>query len=90
MANRGRPRKTAQTLSPEQAAIREARIAAFAHVLAEHLFEGLRKDLAIYARLAAADTRHTLQRPETVIRDAIAEGRLAAQLIDEDKTGGAE
>ena len=73
-------------LSPEQ----DARIAAVAHVLAEYLYEGLRKDLAIYARLAAADTRHTLQRPETVIRDAIAEGRLAAQLLEDEKTGGAE
>ena len=35
----------------------------------------------IIARLAAADTAHTLERTETVLQRAIDEGRMAAKLL---------
>ena len=38
--------------------------------------------LPVCARLAAADTIHTAQKPETVLRSAISEGALAAQIIE--------
>lgn len=41
--------------------------------------------LPICARLAAADTIHTVQKPETVLGDAIKEGLLAGGLIWEKK-----
>lgn len=35
----------------------------------------------ILARLAAADTVRTTERPETVLERAVAEGRLAAEIM---------
>ena len=40
----------------------------------------------ILARLAAADTIHTTEFPETVLRRAVDEGRLARRLMDEGST----
>jgi hypothetical protein len=36
----------------------------------------------ILARIAAADTIHTTERPETVLKRAVDEGRLARRLMD--------
>ena len=81
-----RPKKStpvAQAASPNQAAVSDARISALAHAVTELIIERLREDMPIYARIAAADTRHTLQRPETVLADAIDEGKLAAKILKE-------
>lgn len=90
-----RPRRTptptpapSRTIPPAQQELSDARIAALAHAITEQIMAELRQTMPIYARIAAADLRHTLQRPETVLADAIDEGMLAARLIDE-KTGGA-
>lgn len=36
----------------------------------------------ILARIAAADTIHTTERPETVLKRAVDEGRIARRLMD--------
>lgn len=56
-----------------------------AATIAQTILAELKRLLPIYARLAAADTIHTTQRPETVMRQAIAEGVIAAKLIAENK-----
>ena len=40
--------------------------------------------LCIIARLAAADVLHTAEKPATVLKRAIAEGKLAAKLLAEE------
>ena len=45
--------------------------------------------LAVFARLAAVDTVHTAERPETLFRRAIAEASIAANVIAQTKNGGA-
>lgn len=49
--------------------------------VAEALWAKLGRLLPIYARLAAADTVRTVEKPEKVIRRAIDEGLVAAELI---------
>lgn len=51
--------------------------------LADAIVARLADVLPICARIAAADTLHTAQRPETVLRDAIAEGIMAANQLRE-------
>ena len=91
-----RPRRTptptpapSRTIPPAQQELSDARIAAVAHAVTDLIMDRLRAEMPIYARIAAADTRHTLQRPETVLSDAIDEGRLAARLMrDKEATDG--
>ncbi len=48
----------------------------------EEVREALLELGPILARLAAADTRHTSERPETVFRYAINEGLLARDMVE--------
>ena len=45
------------------------------------LVDELKAHLLICARLAAADTLRSMQQPETVLRNSIGEGRLAAAIL---------
>lgn len=47
------------------------------------IMDELKAYLPIIARLANADTIHSMERPETVLRRAIAEGRQAAEMLKE-------
>lgn len=58
-------------------------IKAIGDAVARNVIESLAVLLPVCARLAAADTLHTAQKPETVMRDAIAEGMTATMLIRE-------
>jgi hypothetical protein len=60
-------------------------INALADAVAGAIVTRLEVLLPICARLAAADTIHTVQKPETVLGDAIKEGLLAGGLIWEKK-----
>ena len=51
--------------------------------LADAILARLTALLPICARIAAADTLHTAQKPETVMRDAIVEGIMAANTLKE-------
>lgn len=77
------PSPTPRDVPPAQAARRDERIAALAHAVTAQIMAELREYLPVVARLAAADTIHTTQEPETVMRHAIGEGRLAAKIINE-------
>ena len=58
-------------------------IKAIGDAVARNVIESLAVLLPVCARLAAADTLHTAQKPETVMRNAIAEGMTAMMLIRE-------
>ena len=60
-------------------------INALADAVAGAIVTRLEVLLPICARLAAADTIHTVQKPETVLGNAIKEGLLAGGLIWEKK-----
>ena len=51
--------------------------------VADALWARLERFLPICARLAAADTLHTSEKPETVLRHAIKEGEIARRMIME-------
>ena len=73
-----RETREAVNLSPET-------INALADAVAGAIVTRLEVLLPICARLAAADTIHTVQKPETVLGNAIKEGLLAGGLIWEKK-----
>ena len=50
--------------------------------LADAIYERLRKHGALLARLAAADTIRTTERPETVFRRTLAEAKIAQAVIE--------
>lgn len=50
--------------------------------VANAIRDELRLFLPIYARLAAADTVHSTERPETVFKRAIDEGILAYNILE--------
>jgi hypothetical protein len=54
-----------------------------AEMIAEAVEARLMRLMPVFARLTAADTIHTTERPETVMRRAISEGLAAAGLIQE-------
>ena len=56
-------------------------IDALADAVAAAVVARLKELLPVCARVSAADTVHTVQRPESVLRDAVKEGRLAADII---------
>ena len=58
-------------------------VKAIGDAVARNVIESLAVLMPVCARLAAADTLHTAQKPETVMRDAIAEGMTAMVLIRE-------
>ena len=74
----------ANAASPNQAELSDARITALAHAITEMIMERLRAEMPIFARLAAADTKHTPEGAERVLRQAVKEGRLAARIIEEE------
>ena len=77
----------AKAASPNPAEISDARISALAHAVTDLIMERLRAEMPIYARLAAADTKHTPEGAERVLRQAVKEGRLASKIINETKEG---
>lgn len=77
----------AKAASPIQAELSDARITALAHAVTDIIIERLRAEMPIYARLAAADTKHTPEGAERVLRQAVKEGRLASKIINETKEG---
>lgn len=87
-ARRGRPPKSGATVAPTTP--RNAAKAPvqpdwreFAELIANAVEARLMRLMPVVARLAAADTIHTTERPETVMRHAIAEGRIAAEILKE-------
>ena len=50
--------------------------------LADAIFERLRKHGPLLARLAAADTIRTTEKPDTVFRRALSEAQLARAVIE--------
>ena len=56
--------------------------------VADALWARLARVLPICARLAAADTIHTQERGETVMRRAIKEGLEASEILREELTDG--
>jgi hypothetical protein len=95
MAKRGRPRKAASTAinttpaAPEAAQKPSApnldadtvKIAQAVTAALRPLLDELIGYLPTMARLAAADTVRTGERPETVFKRAIAEGAIAADVL---------
>ena len=87
---RGRPRKNAPAAKPEipvldplaeQHKPLPPKLEELSTAVAVKLLDGLKTLLPIIARLAAADTLHTTERPETVLDRAIKEGKLAASIL---------
>ena len=58
--------------------------AKIASEVADALWARLERFLPICARLAAADTLHTSEKPQTVFKRAITEGLAAAELIEKE------
>lgn len=92
---RGRPRKTSQvaqetTQKPSEptAVVDTPKPAKALQPILDKLDEVI-ASLAVFARLAAVDTVHTPERPETLFKRAIAEASIAANVIAQTKNGGA-
>lgn len=93
---RGRPRKTAQVTQetaqkpsePTAVVVDTPKPAKALQPILDKLDEVI-ASLAVFARLAAVDTVHTAERPETLFKRAITEASIAANVIAQTKTGGA-
>lgn len=87
-ARRGRPPKSGATVAPttaENAAKAPVQTdwREFAEMIANAVDARLMRLMPVFARLAAADSIHTTEKPETVMRRAIAEGKMAADILKE-------
>ena len=84
LARQRPPKRTAPDARTDGAAVNLSRetIGELADAVAAAIVAHLKALLPVCARLAAADTIHTAQKPETVLRSAISEGALAAQIIE--------
>ena len=75
------PAKAHSPATRAQGALDAVDAAKIASEVADALWARLERFLPICARLAAADTLHTSEKPQTVFKRAIAEGLAAADLI---------
>lgn len=84
-------RKRAAAKTPEAAPIPAQTMQDFAEAVAEAVARKLLEIGPTLARIAQADTVHSVQQPETVFTHAIAEGEIARRLLAKGKDrGGAD
>jgi len=84
-ANKTKTPQTAQEAAPKPVAAKAdnhtAELTEAITTALRPIVDELKAHMLIAARLAAADTLHSMQQPEIVLRHSIGEGRLAAAIL---------